>query len=61
MANKQPPLLPKDVVLRKLERVTDTLIGIGQAFEQTEQTEFANIITQAVKDMTAIHGTISQL
>lgn len=61
MANRPPQMLPKQVVLTKIKRIAETLIALGTAFEETGQTEFAGILAQCVKDMTAIHETVEQL
>lgn len=61
MASRPPKLLPKEVVLTKLERVTETLIALGTALDEAGQTETTNIVAQCIKDMAAVHETVEQL
>lgn len=47
--------------MEKLEAITETLIKLGTAFEETGQPDPAAIIAQCISDMAAIHATLEQL
>lgn len=61
MAGRPPMMLPKAMVLLKLERIQEILIALGQALEETEQTEAAAVVAECIKDMTGIYATVEQL